>query len=61
MTTLKNYYITVKAHQLHTLLYKANAANEEEAKRMWENGEASLIDTGYDDTISETLENIEEE
>ena len=61
MTTLKNYYITVKTHQLHTSLYKVNAASKEEAEQLWENSEAILIDTGYDETISETLESIEEE
>ena len=33
MTTLKNYYITVKAHEIHEVTYRVEAESKEHAEQ----------------------------
>ncbi len=63
MTTLKNYYITVKSHEIHKYVYRVKAKDEAEAKQAWVDGVAYVTNRPdhYVDTVSETVEKIEEE
>ena len=60
MTTLKNYYITVKAHEIRTVTYKVNAKDKEHAEQLWMEGESTTIDETISDIVSETIESIDE-
>lgn len=61
MTTLKNYYVTVKAHEIRTVTYKVNARDKEHAEQLWLEGASSPFDETINDVVSETIESIDEE
>ena len=63
MTTLKNYYITVIAHEIHEYSYCINAKDADEARRIYlhrEDNGCPIADE-FIQTTSETITSIEEE